>query len=111
MLFPIVSGLAILGTATAISPYAIPDDQWAALNTTVGGRLGRGVPFARSCFTQAGTNVTSGGADCASVQKNYGLDSESGKVIVCGWYSFGGLAFRAGQFGATMKVSSIIRSD
>lgn len=86
MLFPIVSGLALLGTTAAISPYAIPDAQWAALNSTVGGRLGRGVPFARSCFTQAGTNVTSGGADCASVQKNYALDT-----------------FRAGQFGATMK--------
>ncbi|KAF8598985.1 FAD-binding domain-containing protein [Ceratobasidium sp. AG-I] len=86
MLLPIVSGLALLGTTAAISPFAIPQAQWDALNSTVGGRLGRGVPFARACFSQAGVNVTSGGADCASVQTKYGLDT-----------------FRAGQFGATMK--------
>lgn len=63
---------AILGSASATSPYAVPKAEWDALNSTVGGRLARGVPFARACFDNVGVNVTSGGPDCASVQANYG---------------------------------------
>ncbi|KAG8715253.1 hypothetical protein FRC08_010783 [Ceratobasidium sp. 394] len=61
--------------------------MWDAFNVTVGGRLGRGVPFARECFTGVGPGVASGGASCASVQANYSLD-----------------LFRATQFGATMRT-------
>ena len=63
---------ALLGSVAATSPYAVPQAEWDVLNSTVGGRLARGVPFARACFEDAGVNVSSGGPDCASVQANYG---------------------------------------
>lgn len=67
---------ALLGGAAATSPYAVPQADWDTLNSTVGGRLYRGVPFARACFENVGVNVTSGGPDCASVQANYGSGGE-----------------------------------
>ncbi|KAG8783725.1 hypothetical protein FRC12_019421 [Ceratobasidium sp. 428] len=70
-----------------VSPYGATQAEWNALNITLGGRLGRGVPFARECFTDVGPDVQSGGASCASVQANYTLDT-----------------FRATQFGAAMKT-------
>jgi hypothetical protein len=77
MLHLALSVLAVLSsTATARSPYDVSKADWDALNSTVGGRLAIGVPFARACFAQAGVNVTGGGADCATVQAKYGLDSE-----------------------------------
>ncbi|KAF8598983.1 FAD-binding domain-containing protein [Ceratobasidium sp. AG-I] len=78
---------ALLGSTAATSPHAVPKAEWDALNSTVGGRLTRGVPFARACFENVGANVTSGGPDCASVQANYGSGD-----------------FRAGLYGATMKT-------
>ncbi|KAG8688746.1 hypothetical protein FRC11_004850 [Ceratobasidium sp. 423] len=59
--------------AGALSPYDLPASEWNTLNATVGGRLARGVPLARACFGQAGTNVTEAapGLDCATVQSNY----------------------------------------
>ncbi|CAE6541703.1 unnamed protein product [Rhizoctonia solani] len=65
----------LLGTSVqARSPYDLPASEWNTLNATVGGRLARGVPLARSCFQRAGTNVTDAtpGLDCAKVQNNYG---------------------------------------
>jgi hypothetical protein len=77
MLPLVLSALAVLSSsATARSPYDVSQDDWNVLNSTVGGRLAKGVPFAKACFAQAGVNVTSGGADCATVQAKYGLDSE-----------------------------------
>ncbi|QRV84446.1 FAD-binding domain protein [Ceratobasidium sp. AG-Ba] len=74
MLSLVLSLLATLASVSARSPYEVPKAEWDALNTTVGGRLAFGVPLARSCFQQAGANVTSGGPDCATVQAKYGLD-------------------------------------
>jgi hypothetical protein len=77
MLILSLSVLSVLSsTVTARSPYDVSKADWDALNSTVGGRLAIGVPFARACFAQAGVNVTGGGADCATVQAKYGLDSE-----------------------------------
>ncbi|QRV98496.1 FAD-binding domain protein [Ceratobasidium sp. AG-Ba] len=87
MLSLVLPLLAALASVSARSPYEVPKAEWDALNTTVGGRLAFGVPLARSCFQQAGTNVTSGGPDCATVQAKYGLDT-----------------FRVTQFGAMMRT-------
>lgn len=76
MLYLALSVVSVLGsTALARNPYDVPKAEWDALNSTVGGRLAIGVPFARACFTQAGVNVTAGGVDCPSVQANYASDS------------------------------------
>lgn len=72
-MLPLLVFPALLGSVVATNPYAVPKAEWDTLNSTVGGRLGRGVPFARACFKNVGANVTSGGADCASVQSNYGV--------------------------------------
>jgi hypothetical protein len=79
----VLPALAVLGvllgrTVDATSPYDLPLSEWNALNGTVGGRLGRGVPFARACYSQVGVNVSdpAAGADCATVQAKYSLDCE-----------------------------------
>jgi hypothetical protein len=46
--------------------------NYAALNTTLGGTLQKGVPLAEPCYsTYAGTKVTPNAAQCSSVQTNY----------------------------------------
>ncbi|KAG8770828.1 hypothetical protein FRC12_004022 [Ceratobasidium sp. 428] len=88
MLPLVITLLAAFTSLTlARSPYDVPKAEWDALNTTVGGRLAYGVPLARSCFAQAGVNVTGSAMDCATVQAKYGLDT-----------------FRVTQFGATMRT-------
>ncbi|KEP47286.1 putative isoamyl alcohol oxidase [Rhizoctonia solani 123E] len=76
---PALLALGILfgAIAEARSPYDLPASEWNTLNATVGGRLARGVPLARDCFQQAGTNVTDAapGLDCATVQSKYGNNS------------------------------------
>ncbi|QRV85209.1 FAD-binding domain protein [Ceratobasidium sp. AG-Ba] len=79
--------LAAATLARARSPYDIPQTEWDALNSTVGGRLAYGVPLARTCFQEVGPNVTEGGLDCATVQANYGVD-----------------VFRISQFGAMSRT-------
>ncbi len=65
--------------------------QWAALNTTVSGRLYATVPFELPCFsTYNGHPVTTDAAACTSIQDNY-TDP----------------VFRVAHFGAYMIVSSI----
>ncbi|KAH7335070.1 FAD-binding domain-containing protein [Rhizoctonia solani] len=68
-------GLAVLSAylTAARSPYDIPQSEWDALNTTVGGRLARGIPFSRACFSSVGTNVTGieSNEECATVQQGY----------------------------------------
>ncbi|KAH7335066.1 hypothetical protein B0J17DRAFT_720598 [Rhizoctonia solani] len=65
--------VTLIGGVAARSPYDLPASEWNTLNTTVGGRLSRGVPIARDCYPQAGVNVTdpAPGLDCATVQNNY----------------------------------------
>lgn len=60
------------------SPFDVSEAEWNVLNTTVGGRLGRGVPHSRACFSLVGTNVTGSEsqAECASIQQGYGTDSK-----------------------------------
>ncbi|PPQ97192.1 hypothetical protein CVT26_000468 [Gymnopilus dilepis] len=46
--------------------------DWARLNSTVGGRLHRGVPWTKVCFSVFnGESVASDAEECAFVQKNY----------------------------------------
>ncbi|QRV95987.1 FAD-binding domain protein [Ceratobasidium sp. AG-Ba] len=87
MLSLTLSLLAVAASASARSPYDVPKSEWDALNSTVGGRLAFGVPFARSCFPDVGPNVTTGGPDCATVQANYGVNT-----------------FRVNQFGSMMRT-------
>ncbi|KAF8691086.1 oxygen-dependent FAD-linked oxidoreductase family, partial [Rhizoctonia solani] len=77
MAYPAVLA-ALVGFVAARSPYDLPESEWASLNATVGGRLGRGVPLARDCYAQAGVNVTgpAAGLNCATVQSKYATDSE-----------------------------------
>ncbi|KAF8748705.1 oxygen-dependent FAD-linked oxidoreductase family [Rhizoctonia solani] len=77
MAYPAVLA-ALVGFVVARSPYDLPESEWASLNATVGGRLGRGVPLARDCYAQAGVNVTgpAAGLNCATVQSKYATDSE-----------------------------------
>ncbi|KAJ7616093.1 FAD-binding domain-containing protein [Roridomyces roridus] len=71
--------LLLLALAAApLSSYAaatssIPQSAWTQLNSTVGGRLHQGIPFARSCFTHAAAGVggTQNAAACATIQANY----------------------------------------
>ena len=51
----------------------IPEGQWAALNSTVNGRLHAAAPISRPCFPNAGSNVT-GNVDegeCEAVMQHY----------------------------------------
>ena len=52
----------------------IPQDEWNALNSTVGGRLQIAAPFARPCFSEAspGVSGTFDALECAQVQANHG---------------------------------------
>ncbi|KAJ1299762.1 hypothetical protein OPQ81_000671 [Rhizoctonia solani] len=65
--------LATLRAASAKDPLSLYQSEWDTFNITVGGRLGRGVPFARGCFENVGPGVgsTAPGADCATVQAHY----------------------------------------
>ncbi|KAF8586167.1 FAD-binding domain-containing protein [Ramaria rubella] len=52
--------------------YTITPDQWAALNTSVEGRLFAGVPFAKPCFSMfEGREVGVDGEGCEGVQRGY----------------------------------------
>ncbi|GAB1527167.1 hypothetical protein RhiTH_010342 [Rhizoctonia solani] len=88
MAYPAVLA-ALVGFVVARSPYDLPESEWASLNATVGGRLGRGVPLARDCYAQAGVNVTgpAAGLNCATVQSKYATDT-----------------WRAGIYGARMEL-------
>ncbi|KAF8667853.1 oxygen-dependent FAD-linked oxidoreductase family [Rhizoctonia solani] len=88
MAYPAVLA-ALVGFVAARSPYDLPESEWASLNATVGGRLGRGVPLARDCYAQAGVNVTgpAAGLNCATVQSKYATDT-----------------WRAGIYGARMEL-------
>ncbi|CAE6450605.1 unnamed protein product [Rhizoctonia solani] len=69
-------GLAALSaySAFARSPYDVSQTEWNAFNSTVSGRLGRGVPFSRACFSNVGVNVTGvySKEECAVAQESYG---------------------------------------
>jgi hypothetical protein len=56
--------------ATAASVARAPN--YTNLNTTLGGRLQKGVPLAEPCYSSyAGSKVTPNAAQCSSVQSNY----------------------------------------
>lgn len=56
--------------ATPIS--AITPAQWATLNGTVGGRLHKGYPLAKPCYSYYnGTKSTPDAAQCSAVQNGY----------------------------------------
>ncbi|KAG9105493.1 hypothetical protein FRC07_009243 [Ceratobasidium sp. 392] len=90
-----VSALLVFRTPTTQSlnsthstdPHVVPAAAWDALNLTVGGRLGKGIPFSRQCFKLVGPDVANGGASCADVQSNYHNST-----------------FRASEFGAAMST-------
>jgi hypothetical protein len=62
----------------ARSPFDIPKTEWDTLNSTVSGRLARGVPFSRPCFSNVGANVTGAQSkdECAAIQGIYGSASK-----------------------------------
>jgi hypothetical protein len=56
--------------ATAATAARAPN--YAALNTTLGGTLQKGVPLAEPCYSiYAGTKVTPNAAQCSTVRANY----------------------------------------
>ncbi|ELU44429.1 hypothetical protein AG1IA_01542 [Rhizoctonia solani AG-1 IA] len=68
------------GTATrdisgvsAKDPLSVSQSEWGAFNATLGGRLGRGVPFARDCFESVdfGVGPAAPGTQCSTVQAKY----------------------------------------
>ncbi|CAE6439638.1 unnamed protein product [Rhizoctonia solani] len=65
--------LTTLHAACAKDPLSLPQSEWDVFNSTVGGRLGRGVPFARDCFDLVGPGVGSSapGTGCGTVQTKY----------------------------------------
>ncbi|KAJ7617895.1 FAD-binding domain-containing protein [Roridomyces roridus] len=70
------TALLLLALAAPLSSYAAPSitqSVWSQLNSTVGGRLHAGIPFARSCFAHvtSGVGGTQDAAACAAVQANY----------------------------------------
>ncbi|KAJ7306794.1 FAD-binding domain-containing protein [Mycena albidolilacea] len=69
-----VSGLTLLlvSAPTSLALF-VNSPAWGALNTTVGGRLVQGIPFARSCFPLV-SNDTGGNFDeqeCDAVKSDY----------------------------------------
>ena len=80
--------LFLSGICSPALSRTISDDEWSVLNETVGGKLGRGVPISRPCFSIFdGKNVSMDPDACAELQANY-LDP----------------GFRVPQFGAYMQV-------
>ncbi|CCO32290.1 hypothetical protein BN14_06346 [Rhizoctonia solani AG-1 IB] len=62
-----------LGARGETGPLDLSQSDWNAFNVTVGGHLGRGVPFARGCFDKAGFGVgpAAPGTECSTVQAKY----------------------------------------
>ncbi|CAE6541699.1 unnamed protein product [Rhizoctonia solani] len=73
----------------ARSPYDIPSAEWDALNATVNGRLARGVPFSRACFSSVGINVT-------------GTESKDECTVIQEGYASG--TFRTSKFGSAIET-------
>ncbi|KAF8725196.1 oxygen-dependent FAD-linked oxidoreductase family, partial [Rhizoctonia solani] len=65
--------LVLLRGVSAKDPLSVSQSEWGALNATLGGRLGRGVPFARDCFESVdfGVGPTAPGTQCSTVQAKY----------------------------------------
>ncbi|KAJ7641178.1 FAD-binding domain-containing protein [Roridomyces roridus] len=78
-------------TTSAASVATIPQSAWTQLNSTVGGRLVRGIPYARPCFARVGPGVSGSknGAACAVVQADYvnnlDLTAQFGTYINTQW--------------------------
>ncbi|KAJ7270281.1 hypothetical protein C8J57DRAFT_306342 [Mycena rebaudengoi] len=69
-LFYLVSSLATAASSNAL--HGISDNQWDALNATVGGRLHSAKPFALPCFSKYnGQSVAVDDKACAQIQANY----------------------------------------
>ncbi|KDN37400.1 hypothetical protein RSAG8_10205, partial [Rhizoctonia solani AG-8 WAC10335] len=77
--------LVNLRGANAKDPLSISLSEWDAFNTTVGGRLRRGVPFARDCLSRVGPGVgpTAPGTDCGTVQTKYADNGVFGPARTC----------------------------
>jgi len=68
----LVSASAVIAADPFAAIQSVTQEQWDALNATVGGGLFQAAPFARPCFENA--NVTTGTFDpdqCQIVQANY----------------------------------------
>ncbi|GAB1527168.1 hypothetical protein RhiTH_010343 [Rhizoctonia solani] len=65
--------LLLLGGVSAKDPLSVSQSEWGAFNATLGGRLGRGVPFARDCFESVdfGVGPAAPGTQCSTVQAKY----------------------------------------
>ncbi|CAE6392041.1 unnamed protein product [Rhizoctonia solani] len=65
--------LLLLGGVSAKDPLGVSQSEWGAFNATLGGRLGRGVPFARDCFESVdfGVGPAAPGTQCSTVQAKY----------------------------------------
>jgi len=56
---------------------SVSDDQWAALNSSVAGRLHSDLPFAKPCFSRLeDTDVVVDESACTAVRQNYSNESE-----------------------------------
>jgi hypothetical protein len=63
---------AVATPATAATAANGRAPNYAALNTTLGGTLQKGVPLAEPCYSNyAGTKVTPNAAQCSTVETNY----------------------------------------
>lgn len=77
----IAVALASIDASTSFVRAAAPassitDAQWASLNSSVGGRLVNGFPWARPCYSfYNGSAQTPDAAACASVQSLYKNDT------------------------------------
>jgi hypothetical protein len=104
-----VSGLILLlvSAPTSLALF-VNSPAWDALNTTVGGRLVQGIPFARSCFPLV-SNDTGGNFDeqeCDAVKSDY-LDHCKPSLI---FFINLGLQFQvllASKLGGYMNVGCI----
>jgi hypothetical protein len=92
-LFYLVSSLATAASSNTLR--GISDNQWDALNATVGGRLHSAKPFALPCFSKYnGQSVAVDDKACAQIQANYTSPT-----------------FRLASFSASMNVCELRKSE
>jgi len=72
ILFSSISASPLLEPRATTPISQITPSQWAALNSSVGGRLARGAPLAEPCYSfYNGSVVAPDVAQCAAVQNGY----------------------------------------
>ncbi|KAJ7646069.1 FAD-binding domain-containing protein [Mycena polygramma] len=68
----LIASFLVATPASSTSIFDVPQAQWQALNTSVGGRLRTATPFALPCFSKYnGRNVSVDELACTAIQANY----------------------------------------